>query len=406
MNTTTASGPKTATPETSPLDLEVAGGNALATTDESSRKQHTLARARQSLADLERKIHHYPEPIRTHVRWLQGYWLDKCQGNNASLRAVAAKAGWDKSEEWYYNLLCGYNFRSNGAGDWKTGGKAWSEFLEIFEAIKRYAEASERQGRMHFVVTPTYTCISDFITARRALNAVCKIGGLTGPTGGQKSHCLKHYSTLNNHGQVVRIEAPAHATIPNLQRKIAERYQVPSSRLSHAATREAQIRENLNETRCLIIDNSQRLFFEGKGSNQPCFNWLLELQEDNDCTLILSWTTDFTDQLTAGRAKGYFEQFIGRMGGINDILRLPDFTPVSDLRVIAKSFGLDPGKGAMEYLHRWSRADGRIRIVFQKLQRAQEFSRLDERARITLDDLAEADAWTPPAIGTDEGGES
>ena len=66
-----------------------------------------------------------------------------------------------------------------------------------------------------------------------------------------------------------------------------------------------------------------------------------------------------------------------------------------------------PASTAEGLLYKWSRQPGRIRIVFDKIQKAQEFARLDKRDRITLDDLAEADTYTPPAVGSDsEGGES
>lgn len=360
----------------------------------------TITRAKKSLADYERAVHHYPEPIRGEVRWLQAYLLRECQGNGSSLRALACKAGWDRSEEWFYNLLGGYNFK-NSTGTWKEGGNSWSQFLEMMSAIRRHAENAARQGRQQFVITPTYRCLCDFIDARRALNAVCKFGGITGATGSQKTRSLKNYALLNNHGTVILVEAPANNNLGVLQRKIAERYNVEKTSLRLSSLREAAIRQNVNETRTIMIDNAQRLYIDGKGSDQPCFNWLLELQEDTGCTIILSFTTDFCDTLTAGRARGFFEQFIGRMGGMQDLLRLPDHAPESDLRVIARAFGLEPGKGALDYLHRWSREAGRIRIVFSRLQRAQQFAKLDGRERITLADLEEAHTWSPPAYGTD-----
>lgn len=391
---TTATKPATDTP----VDVEVSADDTSLAKAQTTR---SLGRQRRSLADYERGILHYPEPIRTHVRWLQGYWLDELKPRGVSLRTIALKAGWERSEEYFNNLLGGYNFR-NKTGTWDVGGKAWSEFLEIYAAVRRYAEKAAQQGRIEFVETPTYRCIADFIDAHRPLNAVCKIAGITGPTGGQKTAALKQYALLNNHGAVIRIEAPACPRVGMLQRKIADRYNIPATRLIYNASREAAIRENVNETRTIIIDNAQRLFIPGKGSDQPAFNWLLELQEDTNCTLILSWTRDFTDVLTAGRAKGYFEQFIGRMGGMSDVLQLPDHAPESDLRVIARHFGLEPGKASMDYLHRWSRSDGRIRIVFSRLQRAQEFARAEGRERITVADLQASHDHTPPAIGSDQ----
>jgi hypothetical protein len=367
----------------------------------------TRARTTRSLAELETSIHHYPDAVRTEARWLQGFFLEHCQANAISLRAIAAKLGHDKSVEYFYNILNGYYFR-NKTGTWVQGGKAWSEFLEMADALRRYAQQASRAGRLPFVQTPTYDCIANFITAKRALSAVCKIGGIIAPTGGQTSESFKFYRDLNNHGQVTHLEAPANGLLTSLQIKVLEQYHVEGVKLTYRATREQALRENINETRCLIIDNAQVLYQPGKGAQQPCFNWLRELYDDKRPTIILKFTEEFLNDLTQGAAKGYFEQFIGRMGGLNSILKLPEYAPASDLRVIARSFGLDPGKGAMEFMHRWSRQRGRIRIVFDRLQLAQMFARADKRDRITLADLDEADHYTPPNTGSeiDEGGAS
>lgn len=361
----------------------------------------TLSRTRMDLAALERKVEHYPEQIRTAVVWLQHYWANECRGNGSALRLIGEKVGFERSDAFFSNLLKGYNF-TDKYGKWKEGDKAWGEFLEFFEAVKRYAAQAERAGKQPFIDTPTFRCAESYINGVRALNAVCKIAGLTGPTGSQKSAVLRHYALLNNHGQVVHVEAPANGRLAQLQRKIAEKFHVGRKALFRGSDRESSIRENLNETRTLIIDNAQRLYLPERGSDQPAFNWILEVQEDTGCTVILSFTTDFTDVLVAGRARGYFEQFIGRMGGVNNLLRFPDYTPAADLRVIARHFGLDAGKGAMEHLHRWSREAGRIRIVFHRLQLAQAFAKAEDRTRITLADLQAAAEYAPTAIGTDE----
>lgn len=379
------------------VELELAG-----TADESiavTSGQRPTTRARRDLASYERGILHYPDAIRDRVRWLIGYWLEKCQASHSALRAIGCKAGWDKSDEYYYNLLGGYNFK-NTAGSWKQGGKAWSEFMEIYSAVRRYAEQAEKQGRVQFIETPTYRCIADFITARRSLNAVCKFGGIMHPTGAQTTACLKNYALLNNHGAVTRVECPANKRLTTLQIKVASCYKVQLSDLRLSHSREAAVRDNVNESRTIIFDNAQNLYIDGKGWDQPMFNWLLELQEDTQFTPILNFTTDFADKLTAGRAAGYFEQFVGRMGGMNDVLRLPDYMPEADLRVVARAFGAE-SKGGLDIITRWSKEPGRCRIVFQRLQRAQEFARLDQRERITIADLQEANDFIPPAIGSD-----
>lgn len=382
----------TATASTKPTDR-----NPEIVVSETTALSPALTHTRKSLGDLERGISHYPEPIRTETIWLQGFYLDHCKTNFVTLRAISCKCKHEKSKEYFYNIVTGQNFRG-GAGDWKVGGKAWSEFLQIVSDLRRYDQSAARTGKLPFVQTPTYHCIADFIDAHRALDAVCKFGGITGPTGGQKSECFKFYRTLNNHGAVIHVEAPADGKLSKLQAKIAGKYNVSGHKIERR--REAVIRENVNETRTIIIDNAQRLYVPSRGADQPAFNWLLEIQDDTSCTIILSFTTDFVDVLVAGAAKGFFEQFIGRMGGDQNLINLPDYAPESDLLAIAHSFDLEPGKKAMEWLVKWSRQQGRIRIVFDKLQRAREFCQLDGRTRITLADMAEADAYIPPAIGT------
>jgi len=229
--------------------------------------------AAMSLGDLDRAIAHYPELIRAEVAWLQGFFLDHCKSNKSALRVISEQLKMEKSEQWFSNLMLGYNFTDRYAsGVWKQGGRAWSECVELIAAMRRYALQIEQTGRLPFVRTPTYHCISDFITARMALAAVCKIGGITGPTGGQKSACYKNFRLLNNHGRVIHIEAPADGRLTKLQAKIATAYHVTKTGIR--LRREDEIRAQVNETRCIIIDNAQELYQQGKGSEQPAFNWL------------------------------------------------------------------------------------------------------------------------------------
>ena len=379
------------------------GGNLMvAASDESITNTRSLIHTRKSVTELETGIAHYPDAIRKEVLWLQGFFFEHCRGNFESLREIACKLGTDKSREYFNNLVGGYYFTSK-TNKWQAGGKAWSEFLELLSLLRRYQQQVERTGKQAFVPTPTYHCIANFITAKRAISAVCKIGGVIAPTGGQTSECFKHYRSLNNHGQVIHIEAPANGRLPALQAKILEAYREKPTNIDRH--REASVREHVNESRGLIIDNAQVLYQPRHGNDQPCFNWIREIYDDKRPTIILKFTEEFLNDLSRGAAKGYFEQFIGRMGGLSSILRLPDYAPEADLRCITHAFRL-PEKAGYEFLHKWSRQQGRIRIVFDKLQFATDCAKLDGRERILVADLKEADEYTPPSIGTfEEGGE-
>lgn len=355
-----------------------------------------LVRTNKSLAQLEAAVQHYPEAIRTEVIWMQGFLLDVTQNNTELLRATAAKLGFDKSREYFRNLICGDYFTSKST-TWNQGGRAWSEFLEMTAALRRHAIHLARKGKMLFVETPTYLCIANFITALRATSAVCRIGGIIAPTGGQTSESFKHYHVLNNHGAVIHVEAPATGRLTALQAKLLEAYHVSGCKIERR--RESELRLQINESRTIIIDNAQVLYSARHGGDQPCFNWLREIYDDKRPTIILKFTEEFLGELTSAGAKGYFEQFIGRMGGLSSLLRLPDYAPTADLRCIADAYKLAPS--AVEtFLYKWSRQPGRIRIVFNKLQFAQEAARADGRERITIADLKEADDFVPPSTGT------
>lgn len=356
----------------------------------------------KSQADLERAIAHYPDNAREATIWVQGLCREVYKGNIELLRAEAMKLGHDYSGSYWGNVLNGHYFKiKRGRIDGSVTG-----WLDLVDALKKHNEQAVATGKMLFVETPTYRCFYDFITEHRAPGASCKFGGITGPTGSQKSECLKYYRVLHNHAQTVYFEAPARKSLVAFQRKLAAQYGAPIR--SNTSAQEDEIRRNVTADRCIIVDNAQRCYFPGRGNDQPIFDYLLELQDDTKCAVILCFTEDFAKgDLSTGRAKNYFEQFIGRMGGWEDVLRLPEYTPKSDLRVIAKAFGLEPGEKAMDYLTKWSRLPGRVRLVFHRLKRARSFAQLDGRNRINLSDMAEADTYIPPAVGEDsEEGES
>lgn len=381
-----ASSTQTDTRGNAAIDIEVAGAANVPAVINTGR----------TLAQLEAGISHYPEPIRTEARWLQGFFMERCNSNFESLRAITAKLGHDKSREYFRNLIVGDYFKTK-ASTWNKGGRGWSEFLEMLDALRRHDRLMARTGRLPFVQTPTYHCISNFITALRAPSAVCRIGGIIAPTGGQTSESFKFYRDLNNHGAVIHVEAPGDGRVTKLRTKMLMAYHVTGHKIDRQAA--YQLDAHVNEHRTIIIDNAQSLYQLNRGADQPAFNWLRELYDDKRPAIILKFTEEEFGKIEASAAKGHFEQFIGRMGGMNNILRLPAYAPVEDLKAIAHAFKLAPS-AVDDYLYKWSRQLGRIRIVFDKIQRAQEFARLDKRERITLADLKEADEYTPPNTGT------
>lgn len=359
----------------------------------------------KSVAESEQDVAHYPEPARTETVYAQSFCREYCNSDIQRLTELLASLSqtYARSRSYFFNMLNGYYFTSPANS---TAGivNTWSEIV----AVLREHEKKE-SAKLRMVETGTYRCFKNFILERMAPDSLCKFGGITGPTGSQKSKCAMYFHRNHNHKRTVYFEAPARRSLVSFQRKLAQQYQANVG--NSAPAREANIRENINSGRCIIVDNSQDLYVPHAGANQPIFNYLRELQDDTGCTIILIFTEEFYHgDLVSGEAKGYFEQFIGRMGGIDNILRLPGYAPMSDIRAIAAHYGVTSERG-IKYVKDWSRSPGRIRIAFMKLARAMAIAKLAGRKTPTLQDLQEANDYRPPATEGEEtqaedGGES
>lgn len=346
-------------------------------------------RTRTSLAQLAALVADYPPEVADSTRWMQELYFHRCHADAEEITSLGVRYGVHRSRSFYYNMLHGHGFKHGARGE-----LAIENWNSLVEAFKSGAAREQTAPKMNFIQTPTSRAIAAYIDERRASDAVCKFGGIAGPTGSGKTASLIHYAAED--ARVVRVEAPSNRRLSSLQGKIATMLCSSKSVCVSAIRRETAIREGLTPASCVIIDNCQRLFEERKGGDQDSFNWLLEMQEDAGCTVILSFTEQFTADLAAGSAREYFEQFVGRMGGLGDVLALPQYASAGDLRTFAKAFGLGSVAGAAEILRRWSRERGRFRILFHRLQRARQLARLDDRTELSLSDLEEADRYTPP----------
>ena len=337
----------------------------------------------------------YPESVREPVMWLLGYFRDNCSRSYPVLAERAAKLGHTRTPNFFNVVLTGSYFAKK---DGKTQGSA-ANLIEIIDALRRDALIAERAGKVPFVETPTWLDIRDYIDAKRAPERVCKFGVIIGPTGSQKTACLKHYRTLNNHGTCIHVEAPSTGNMGDFLSDVAARY--GEGAWANASILKRKIAENMNDRKCIIVDNVQRLFKADKGNDQPVFNYLQKLQDDKECTIIFSIAALGARFLTEGIAAGFFEQFEGRAGGRKSFLVLPDYAPAEDVLAIARAFGMSEalayrGDAAgnstlprwLKYLIDVGREHGRIRILFEALQTARELA--DQRGEALSLDIVKA----------------
>lgn len=327
-------------------------------------------------ARLEAIFQMYPEPMREDALWLGGYVREKCSRSVDVLEAQVKKLGFSTTASTFLKVLRG-QWNRNGDGQETAPIISIRNFQAIIEALRREDRISGLAGSVPYVETGTYRDIARFIDKKRAPQTICKFGVIIGPTGTGKSAAFKHYQQLNNHGLVVHVETPYVPSISKFVTKLAAAYGVSVFLSSEIKLK--RLAENLNDRKTLIIDNAQRLYLPSRGSNQPCFNYLQEIQDDTGCTIILSITPEFETVLGHGMTAGYFEQFEGRAGGRQSFLVLDPYPPAEDVLQIAEAYGLRDAEKHVRYLETIVQRRGRIRILFTVLQEAKRLAEVESK---------------------------
>lgn len=355
--------------------------------DNSQNAERLGADMRLDDATIAAKIQGYPEPVREPLVWLASYVRERCAGRRDVLVDQVRKRGFKGStysENYFYRVLTGRYFQPDPKQPGKVLGSA-QNLLQVIDALRANVLLHERAGKPPFVETSTWVMTRDYIDGKRAPENVCKFGVLIGPTGSQKTECVKHYCHLNNHGTCIHLEAPERPSITQFLTDLTVRY--GNAARSHTDVKKQQIAQCVTDRKMIAVDNVQRLYKPGFGGDQPIFNYLQKLQDDTGCTVILMFASIGSDFLTKGLEQGYFEQFEGRAGGREQFLTLDDFAPREDVEAFASAYGLR-GKEAVEYLEKLSRKPGRIRILCDSLQLAKRLA--DSRAeRLTLGHVRE-----------------
>ena len=321
-------------------------------------------------ATVAAKIAAYPDEITEPIMWLAAYLRERCNGRRDVLVDQLRKRGFKNSqytENYFYRVLTGRYFQPDPRRAGKLLGSV-KNLTQVIDALRANVALHERAGRAPFVETSTWETIRDYIDTKRAPGCVCKFGVIIGPTGAQKTECVKHYCHLNNHGACVHLEAPEKPSVTQFLTDLTTRY--GNSARAHADVKKRDIARCVTDRRMIAIDNVQRLYRKGAGGDQPIFNYLQKLQDDTGCTIILMFASIESEFLTKGIEEGYFEQFEGRAGGVDQFLVLDEYAPREDIAAFAESYGLRT-KDATDYLEKLSKKRGRIRIMCDSLQRGK-----------------------------------
>ncbi len=353
---------------------------------------------RKDIAQFESSIAHYPAEVMEDVAFINQIVLQDLNGHYKLLPPLLRKEGKiEVSEDYAYRLLSGRQFRLERmqAGKVPGGPTGLALVKEIAEFLRRWVVFNSEAGGLPFVETPTWRELDAYIDAVSAPENPCKFGAICGSTGTGKSRMLKRRQLLHNQGKTAHVEAPSSGRLSRFQMKLGAAFGIPIS--SGTSERLVRLGKCLTNKRTIIVDNVQKLHNERRGADQPVLNYLQEINDDTGCTIILSWTPVFGQTLADPANTQYFEQFIGRFGGLDNVLTLPEYAPMADLRAIADKLRVAGGKASLEVLRRWSREPGRLRILFRRLHLARLAANDDGSKDIRPGHLAAADLRLVPA---------
>jgi len=239
---------------------------------------------------------------------------------------------------------------------------------EDFTAFLTGTRVELQRGTTPFIETSTYHTIRRYVEKKMRPDWVNKFGLVVGPTGVQKSASYRELAMRDPN--IKHIESNDNASMTQFITLLAYKYGCGFNR-SHNE-KKFKIYESFGPGKCLILDNTQDLIQVGNDVlKQPAFNFLRWLQDERGGTIILSITPD--DEATVFKKNSvYMEQFEGRVGGLEEALRLPNDVPKRDLVDIAKGLNLvDAEDHAEDLVMKLGRLRGRIRAFFEVLQKAR-----------------------------------
>lgn len=333
---------------------------------------------------MELRVAKYPEKAREPVLWLAAFVRNKCNREISVLQEACKKANISDIPDYttFNRILIGTYFKVDEVTGRVQGSV--NNLLKIVETLRELDRYEEDAGKTPFIETPTWTLISNSIDKARLPQRINKFAGIAGPTGSQKTACFKEYKARNNHGKVVYTDAPETSSLPRYTYDLAAAYFGKDGLDNSTARNIRRISNAVNPTKCIIVDNVQRLYIERMGNDQPVFNFLQKLQDDTGCTVILGFVPLFIRTLSTGVSRGYFEQFVGRMGGLRKILQLPEKPTRDDILAIAEGFKLRDAEKHIKYLETIAHSPGLIRPLFEDLQDAKAEAEADKKP-LTID---------------------
>lgn len=320
----------------------------------------------------------YPEEMREPFMWLGWYGREECGRDLDVLVARARELGIPHDKTTWSRILRGRWNRDAEGQEMPSPIISLAKFLKAVATLRDDHRVREMAGRVPFIMTPTAQQIWSFVDVRRAAERINRFGVVVGFTGSQKTATFKEYCRRHNHGLCVWMEAPENGSQAEFLSWLGTKYGGDHRESMQRA--KVRVFSTVKNRHTIIVDNAQAMYRPERDFNQPVFSLLRRLQDEKQCTIILSITPEFHQKLQTQMLMGYFEQFEGRAGGRRNFLVLPAYPPAEDVLAVAKAFGLREAERHLEELVKIAHEPGRIRILFEDLQEAKRLAEAQGKA--------------------------
>lgn len=307
----------------------------------------------------------FPEPLREPISWLLRYVRTDCRSTIPLLQEKMKSVGFHHDASTWVKIAKGLCFVDKSGAALEYPVMKADHLAAAISALRTAVKREKSKGIIPFIETQVSRDIWAHIDNIRDPGSVTPWTVIIGDTGSSKTASFREYVARNS-TTTTWIESSESFCL--LLSDIAA-----SMGISVRSSNERkclEIEAAMSPSRCLIFDNAQDLY-NPKNENQKTWSFLRKLSERTGVRIVLCLTTEGRNRLTRQAISGWFEQFEGRTGGSDSWLRLPEYPLPEDCVTIASAFGLTDAPKYQSELAKIARRPGRIRILFNVLQRAQ-----------------------------------
>jgi len=239
-------------------------------------------------------------------------------------------------------------------------------FIAAFERLKKRSTPESV-----LIQTPVTRRIEEALNYARDYHALVTI---VGPTGRSKTSTVMDWQIRNNHGKARYVRCPSGCTRRTLATTLSQSFGIGSIS-QRSNTLEMRLMNALSPRNTLIIDEAGHLMPRRSGGGTLAVELIRDLHDCCGCGVVLVFTDVYVDEMRNGNMKDYFEQFVGR---IKFERRIPAKVFKDEVRAVVASFRPNPPEKLVDEAWKIAAAgDGKLRTLFEDLQRAAEFARIN-----------------------------